>query len=111
MPSLFRARWFGVAVLIAVVALVAVTAISFLTARELVAHRGAYVPALTPADSGMRYQTVPLKARDGTLLEGWWIPPSSNNRRPDLAVVVLAHAEDGPWTRPSLPSARSWARR
>ena len=106
MTSLFRTRWFGVAVLIAVTALVAVTAISFLTARELVAHRGAYVSALTPADSGMRYQTVPLRAADGTLLEGWWIPPSDGARRPDLAVVVLAHAEDGAWTRLSSPGGR-----
>ncbi|MEP7028468.1 MAG: alpha/beta hydrolase [Candidatus Eisenbacteria bacterium] len=92
-----RAHWIGVGLLIAVMAGVAVTAISFFTASLLLDHRGPH-SAVTPADSGMAYQTVPLGARDGTRLEGWWIPPSPANRRPDLAVVVLAHAEDGPWT-------------
>lgn len=48
----------------------------------------------TPADSGMAYTQVPLAARDGTRLSGWWIVPADGRRRPDLAVVVLAHAAD-----------------
>jgi len=58
-----------------------------------VQHRGAR-PAVTPADSGLAFSVVPLAARDGTVLEGWWITPADGVRRPDLAVVVLAHAED-----------------
>src|SRR5262245_50172466 len=48
----------------------------------------------TPADSGMRYNEVPLGARDGTKLGGWWIIPDDGTRRSDLAVVVMAHASD-----------------
>ncbi len=40
----------------------------------------------------MTYSVVPLGARDGTKLSGWWIIPADGRRRPDLAVVVMAHA-------------------
>ena len=76
------------------------------TAAGLVAHRGP-APGLaggataTPADSGMAYSDVPLGARDGTKLAGWWIIPADGRRRPDLAVVVMAHAAD-PAGRASL---------
>jgi len=88
-----RQFWFGV-LAIAVVALGAVTAISYFAAQALTRHRSVR-PAVTPADSGLIYQTVPLVARDGTKLEGWWIIPRDGVRRPDLATVVLAHAADG----------------
>src|SRR5262245_51704976 len=65
-------------------------------AEKILAHHA--IPPLpnapTPADSGMRYTAVPLGARDGTKLAGWWIIPEDGTRRPDLAVVVMAHAED-----------------
>jgi len=71
------------------------------TAAAMVAHRGPApgsgapgAAALTPADSGMAYSEVPLGARDGTKLSGWWIIPADGHRRPDLAVVVMAHADD-----------------
>jgi pimeloyl-ACP methyl ester carboxylesterase len=63
------------------------------TASRALDHRGAR-PGLTPADSGLRYDVVPLGARDGTRLEGWWIPPTDSVRRRDLAVVVMAHGVD-----------------
>jgi dipeptidyl aminopeptidase/acylaminoacyl peptidase len=88
-----RSLWLGV-LSIAVVAVVAVTAISYFAAQALTHHRSAR-PAVTPADSGLIYQMVPLMARDGTKLEGWWIIPRDGVRRPDLATVVLAHAADG----------------
>ena len=75
-------------------ACVAVTAISFFAARALTHHRSSR-PSVTPADSGLTYQVVPLKAKDGTALEGWWIIPKDGVRRRDLATVVLAHAADG----------------
>jgi len=65
-------------------------------ARVMIEHRGP-APAPgdhTPADSGMRYTEVPLGARDGMKLAGWWIIPEDGVRRPDLAVVVMAHAAD-----------------
>jgi pimeloyl-ACP methyl ester carboxylesterase len=88
-----RSLWLGV-LSIAVVAVVAVTAISYFAAQALTRHRSSR-PSVTPADSGLIYQTVPLVARDGTKLEGWWIIPRDGVRRPDLATVVLAHAADG----------------
>ena len=88
-----RSVWL-VVLSIAVVAVLAVTAVSFFASRALLRHRSAR-PAVTPADSGLIYQTVPLVARDGTKLEGWWIVPRDGVRRPDLATVVLAHAADG----------------
>ena len=63
-------------------------------AARLIGHRGPAPAATTPADSGMRFTEVPLGARDGTKLAGWWIIPQDGVRRPDLAVVVLAHASD-----------------
>ncbi len=65
-------------------------------AERALAHRGP-APAPgdpTPADSGIAYTQVPLAARDGTRLTGWWIVPADGRRRPDLAVVVMAHAAD-----------------
>jgi len=65
-------------------------------AARVIEHRGP-APAPddpTPADSGMRFSDIPLGARDGTKLAGWWIIPEDGTRRPDLAVVVLAHAAD-----------------
>jgi alpha-beta hydrolase superfamily lysophospholipase len=65
-------------------------------AARMIDHRGP-APAPgdpTPADSGMRFSEVPLAARDGTKLAGWWIIPEDGVRRPDLAVVVMAHATD-----------------
>jgi fermentation-respiration switch protein FrsA (DUF1100 family) len=93
--SLLRRRRFWLAVLaIAVTAGVAVTAISFFESRALLSHRSVR-PAVTPADSGLAYDVVPLRARDGTVLEGWWIRPRDGARRRDLATIVLAHAADG----------------
>lgn len=65
-------------------------------AARMITHRGPRPVAgnPTPADSGMRYSDVPLAARDGTKLAGWWIIPEDGVRRPDLAVVVMAHAAD-----------------
>lgn len=94
MSNSIRARWLWGALLIAVMACAAITAISLYTARELLNHRSAR-PAVTPADSGLAYSVVPLRARDGTVLEGWWIRPRDGARRRDLATVVLAHAADG----------------
>jgi len=79
---------------IAVAACVAVTAISFFAARALTHHRSSR-PSVTPADSGLTYQVVPLKAKDGTVLEGWWIIPKDGQRRRDLATVILVHGADG----------------
>ena len=76
------------------VAVLAVTAISYFAAQALT-HRWSFGPEVTPADSGLIYQKVPLLARDGTKLEGWWIIPRDGVRRPDLATVVLAHPADG----------------
>jgi pimeloyl-ACP methyl ester carboxylesterase len=76
-----------------VAAVLAVTVFSYRAADQAVQHRGTR-PAVTPADSGLAYSVVPLRARDGTDLEGWWITPADGVRRPDLAVVVLAHPED-----------------
>ena len=91
----YRRRGFWFALFsIAVVAGVAVTAISYFAAQAMLRHRSAR-PAVTPADSGLAYDVVPLRARDGTVLEGWWIRPRDGARRPDLATVVLAHAADG----------------
>jgi pimeloyl-ACP methyl ester carboxylesterase len=67
---------------------------AFFTARHALDHRGT-PPALTPADSLLPFDVVPLQARDGTKLEGWWIPPRDGVRRADLATVVLAHGADG----------------
>ena len=78
---------------LAVVALGAVTAASFFEARALVRHRGTK-PPVTPADSELAFDTVPFRATDGTVLEGWWIRPRDGARRPDLATVVLCHPED-----------------
>jgi NADH:ubiquinone oxidoreductase subunit 2 (subunit N) len=91
--SITGSFWLGL-LSIAVVAVVAVTAISYFAAQALLHHRSAR-PSVTPADSGLIYQTVPLVARDGTKLEGWWIIPRDGVRRRDLATVVLAHAADG----------------
>ncbi len=68
-------------------------------AATMVTHRGPAPgglggPLTTPADSGMAYGEVPLGALDGTRLSGWWIIPTDGHRRPDLAVVVMAHAAD-----------------
>jgi alpha-beta hydrolase superfamily lysophospholipase len=63
-------------------------------AGRMIAHRGP-APAPgdpVPADSGLAFTDVPLAARDGTQLAGWWIVPADGARRPDLAVVVMAHA-------------------
>lgn len=93
--SLLRRRRFWLALLaIAVTAGVAITAISFFAGRTLLSHRSVR-PLVTPADSGLAYDVVPLRARDGTVLEGWWIRPRDGARRPDLATIVLAHAADG----------------
>jgi dipeptidyl aminopeptidase/acylaminoacyl peptidase len=40
----------------------------------------------TPADSGIAYENVRFKARDGKELSGWLIPPAQKN-----AVVILTH--------------------
>jgi Serine aminopeptidase, S33 len=94
MSPLRRRAFWAWLLTIAVVALGAVTAISYFAAKELLQHRSAR-PSVTPADSGLAYSVVPLKARDGTVLEGWWIRPRDGVRRRDLATVVLAHAADG----------------
>jgi pimeloyl-ACP methyl ester carboxylesterase len=76
-------------------------------AARMIEHRGP-VPAPgdpTPADSGMRFSDVPLGARDGTKLAGWWIIPEDGTRRPDLAVVVMAHAADERGKASLLPLA------
>src|SRR5688572_22271071 len=96
-----RRPWaFAAAFLLFVGAVLTIYGIAWRTAdehaRAMVEHRGP-APAPgdpTPADSGMRYTEVPLGARDGTKLAGWWIIPEDGVRRPDLAVVVLAHAAD-----------------
>ena len=80
------------AVALAVIALGVVTAASYEEARALLSHRGTR-PRVTPADSGLAYETVPFAASDGTVLEGWWIVPRDGVRRRDLATVVLAHPE------------------
>lgn len=90
----WRRRGFWLAFLgTAVIALAAVTAASYWAARQLLYHRSAR-PGVTPADSGLVAQVVPIGARDGTTLEGWWIVPRDGERRPDLATVVLAHGTD-----------------
>ena len=81
------------AVALAVAALGVVTAASYQEARALLHHRGVR-PRVTPADSGLAYETVPFAASDGTVLEGWWIVPRDGVRRRDLATVVLCHPED-----------------
>lgn len=92
--SLLRRRRFWLALLaIAVTAGLAITAISFFAGRALLSHRSVR-PSVTPADSGLAYDVVPLRARDGAVLEGWWIRPRDGARRPDLATIVLAHAAD-----------------
>lgn len=97
LPTAPTRRWWPWAVAgVLVLALIAGSAIlvsGLVAARSFVAHRSAR-PALTPADSGLAYSVIPLRARDGTDLEGWWIPPRDGARRRDLAVVVLAHGED-----------------
>jgi dienelactone hydrolase len=98
-----RSFWLA-AVTVAVVAFGAMTAISYFAAQALTHHRSAR-PAVTPADSGLIYQTVPLMARDGTKLEGWWIIPRDGVRRRDLATVVLAHAADG--EKPGAPTGKA----
>ena len=101
----YRRRGFWLALLsIAVVAGVAVTAISYFAAQALTHHRSSR-PAVTPADSGLAYDVVPLRARDGTVLEGWWIRPRDGARRADLATVVLAHAADG--ETPGAPTGKA----
>ena len=40
----------------------------------------------TPADSGIAYENVRFKARDGKELSGWLIPPAQKN-----AIVILTH--------------------
>lgn len=62
-------------------------------ARRFAHHRSAR-PTETPADSGLSFDVVPLLPRDGTAIEGWWVPPRDGARRPDLAVVILAHGND-----------------
>jgi pimeloyl-ACP methyl ester carboxylesterase len=80
------------AVALAVIALGVVTAASYEEARALLQHRGTRA-RVTPADSGLAYETVPFAASDGTVLEGWWIVPKDGVRRRDLATVVLCHPE------------------
>jgi pimeloyl-ACP methyl ester carboxylesterase len=63
---------------------------SWRIAGRATTFRGA-PPAVTPADSGLAFDEVPLRARDGTKLSGWWIRPGDGVRRRDLAVVVLVH--------------------
>jgi len=95
-PVAARPRWVGPVILagvLAVAAVAAVTAASFHEARQLVNHRGAR-PPVTPADSGLAYETVPFRSTDGLALEGWWIVPKDGVRRPDLATVILCHPED-----------------
>ncbi len=101
-----RRRPLAFAVVVSVMAVVALaTTIAWAvwsakrTAATMVAHRGPAPaglggPLVTPADSGMAYSEVPLGARDGTKLAGWWIIPADGRRRPDLAVVVMGHAAD-----------------
>ena len=96
-----RRPWIPAAIVLAVLAAAAaIYGIAWRTAddhaRAMIGHRGP-APAPgdpTPADSGMRFTDVPLGTRDGTKLAGWWIIPEDGVRRPDLAVVVMAHAAD-----------------
>jgi len=95
-PRVEHPRRAASAVLLAallVLALFAVTLASRNEARRLVHHRGTRA-AVTPADSGLNYETVPFAAIDGARLEGWWIVPKDGVRRPDLATVILCHPED-----------------
>src|SRR5258708_2239874 len=87
-----RAAWIAAAAL-AVIALGVLTAASYEEARALLHHPRAR-PAVTPSDSALAYETVPFRAVDGTVLEGWWIVPRDGVRRRDLATVVLCHPED-----------------
>jgi pimeloyl-ACP methyl ester carboxylesterase len=87
-----------------VVACVAITANSFFAAEVLMHHRSSR-PSVTPADSGLAYDVVPLQASDGTLLEAWWIRPRDGHRRWDLATVILAHPADG--ELPGAPTGKA----
>jgi alpha-beta hydrolase superfamily lysophospholipase len=96
--------------LLAVVALLAAFSLyaSLRTAEQAVSYRGR-PEGPTPADSGLAFDDVPLRSRDGTRLSGWWIRPGDEARRRDLAVVVLAHTTGA--TRASLlPEATALAR-
>ena len=107
LPRPARLAVVGAAIAIGAGAIVFLSSSSNATrdAAALIAHRGpAPAPgAPTPADSGMRFTDVPLGARDGTRLAGWWIIPEDGVRRPDLAVVVMAHPADNRGKASLLP--------
>jgi predicted alpha/beta hydrolase len=93
-PARSRSALDRALLLIVVLLLAWAAAVSLLFAERVLAFRG--VPkGATPADSGLAYDEVPLASRDGTHLSAWWIRPADGVRRPDLAVVVLAHDVEG----------------
>lgn len=87
----------GLAVVAAVVVLLmGVGLVAWYGADQIVQRRRPDLPA-TPADYGLRYETVGFAARDGVSLQGYWMPapgdpPSGSSAAP---AIVLCHGYSG----------------
>jgi hypothetical protein len=51
-------------------------------------------PARTPADAGLAYEEVALRADDGVQIAAWWIPAGSAGNSP-IGAVIVCHGNAG----------------
>ena len=87
----------GLAVVAAVaVLLMGVGLVAWYGADQIVQRRRPDL-ATTPADYGLRYEAVTFKARDGLILQGYWIPAPGDSAQgpPSAPAIVVCHGYNG----------------